>query len=168
MVAGKLVFVVTLLSALGCGIIGGVFFAFSTFVMKALNALPPPQGIAAMKSINVVVLNPLFLGVFFGTAVGCVVLVTCSVLMWSKPGAALVLAGGILYLVGTFLVTMICNVPRNDALANLDPSGLESAQFWADYVRVWTAWNHVRTISAIAASVLMMLALWLSVVRHSI
>jgi uncharacterized membrane protein len=162
----KLHFVVTLLSALGCGVIGGVFFAFSTFVMKALNALPPPQGIAAMKSINVVVLNPLFLGVFLGTAVGCVALVISSMLSWEKPGAALVLAGGVLYLVGTLLVTIACNVPRNDALAALDPVGAESAQFWTNYIRVWTAWNHVRTIAAIAASGLMMIALWLSA-RHS-
>jgi uncharacterized membrane protein len=162
----KLHFVVTLLSALGCGVIGGVFFAFSTFVMKALNALPPPQGIAAMKSINVVVLNPLFLGVFLGTAVGSVALVISSLLGWEKPGAALVLAGGVLYLVGTLLVTIACNVPRNDALAALDPVGAESAQFWTNYIRVWTAWNHVRTIAAIAASGLMMIALWLSA-RHS-
>lgn len=162
----KLHFVVTLLSALGCGVIGGVFFAFSTFVMKALNALPPPQGIAAMKSINVVVLNPLFLSVFLGTAVGCVALVISSMLSWEKPGAALVLAGGVLYLVGTLLVTIACNVPRNDALAALDPVGAESAQFWTNYIRVWTAWNHVRTIAAIAASGLMMIALWLST-RHS-
>jgi uncharacterized membrane protein len=162
----KLHFVVTLLSALGCGVIGGVFFAFSTFVMKALNALPPPQGIAAMKSINVVVLNPLFLGVFLGTAVGCVALVISSLLGWEKPGEALVLAGGVLYLVGTLLVTIACNVPRNDALAALDPVGAESSQFWTNYIRVWTAWNHVRTIAAIAASGLMMIALWLSA-RHS-
>jgi uncharacterized membrane protein len=162
----KLHFVVTLLSVLGCGVIGGVFFAFSTFVMKASNALPPPQGIAAMKSINVVVLNPLFLGVFLGTAVGCVALVISSLLGWEKPGAALVLAGGVLYLVGTLLVTIACNVPRNDALAALDPVGAESSQFWTNYIRVWTAWNHVRTIAAIAASGLMMIALWLSA-RHS-
>jgi len=167
MMATRLLFILTLLSALGCGVIGGVFFAFSTFVMKALNALSPSQGIAAMKSINVVVLNPLFLGVFLSTAVGCVALIISSLLGWEKSGSALALIGGILYLVGTFLVTIICNVPRNDALASLDPLGAEAAQSWADYVRVWTAWNHVRTISAVAASLLMILALWLSAQRHS-
>jgi uncharacterized membrane protein len=166
-VATKFVFIVTLLSALGCGVIGGVFFAFSTFVMKALNALAPAHGIAAMKSINVVVLNPVFLGVFLGTAVGCILLIVTSLLDWEKPGAALALVGGILYLLGTFVVTMICNVPRNDALAALHPSAPASAHFWSEYVRVWTAWNHVRTIAAIAASALMMLALWLSALRHS-
>src|SRR6266540_3612102 len=113
----KFLFALTLLSAIGCGLIGGVFFAFSTFVMKALAALSPPQGIAAMKSINTAVLNPMFLGLFLGTAVGCVILGVSSLLTWQKPGAPLLLTGGTLYLLGTFVVTMVCNVPRNDALA---------------------------------------------------
>jgi uncharacterized membrane protein len=163
----KLFLILTLLSALGCGLVGGVFFAFSTFVMKSLAALSRSQGIAAMKSINIAVLNPMFLGVFLGTGLLCIILVIFSAPTWHKPGAALALVGGFLYLVGTLLVTITCNVPRNDALASLDPVGAESAQFWTDYVRVWTAWNHVRTISAVAASVLMMIALWFSALRQS-
>lgn len=158
----KIFLVLTLLSALGCGLIGGVFFAFSTFVMKALAALSPPQGIAAMKSINIAVLNPMFLGFFLGTGLLCIILVISSALSWHKPGAALALVGGVLYLVGTLLVTITCNVPRNDSLAGLDPVGAESAQLWTDYVRVWTAWNHVRTIAALAASALLMAAVWFS------
>ncbi|HEU5312187.1 MAG TPA: anthrone oxygenase family protein, partial [Candidatus Udaeobacter sp.] len=111
----KFLFALTLLSALGCGLIGGVFFAFSTFVMRALAALPTPQGIAAMKSINIAVINPMFLGVFLGTAVGCVILVVSALLTWQQPGAACILVGSALYLLGTFLVTTIFNVPRNDA-----------------------------------------------------
>ncbi len=49
-----------LLSAVGCGLMAGFFFAFSICVMKALEALPPAQGIAAMQSINVAVINPCF------------------------------------------------------------------------------------------------------------
>jgi uncharacterized membrane protein len=161
----KLLFVLTLLSALGCGLIGGVFFAFSTFVMKALAALPPAQGIAAMKSVNIAVLNPMFLGVFLGTAVSCVLLAVSSLLTWQKPGAALLLAGSALYLLGTFVVTMVCNVPRNDALATLDPASADSARFWAEYVAGWTLWNHVRTIAAIAAATLLVIALWFSSAR---
>ena len=55
-----------LLVCVGAGLVGGVFFAFSAFVMKALAELPAAQGIQAMQRINVVVLNPLFLGVFVG------------------------------------------------------------------------------------------------------
>lgn len=66
-----LLFALRLVSALGSGLIAGVFFAFSTFVMTALARRPPAEGMAAMQAINVAVLNPLFLGVFVGTAVTC-------------------------------------------------------------------------------------------------
>ncbi len=155
----------TLLSAIGCGLIGGVFFAFSTFVMKALAALPPPQGIAAMKSINIAVINPIFLGPFLGTAVGCVILLVSTLLTWQKPGATCVLVGSALYLLGTFLVTFVFNVPRNNALATLDPASAESARFWTEYVAGWTLWNHVRTVATIAAAILLTIAFCSSATR---
>ena len=104
--------VVTLLSALGCAVIGGIFFAFSTFVMKALANLPPAQGIAAMQSINVAVINPWFLTPFLGTAVACVFLTFASFTRWQDPCVVYWLAGSVLYLAGAFLVTMLFNVPQ--------------------------------------------------------
>src|SRR3954453_3000242 len=76
-----------LAAALGCGLIAGVFFAFSTFVMKALARLPADEGMAAMQSINVVVLNPMFLGVFLGTAALCVGALIFSWRHWPESGA---------------------------------------------------------------------------------
>jgi uncharacterized membrane protein len=134
----KVLFVLTLLSALGCGLIAGVFFAFSTFVMKALSRLPAAQGIAAMQSINVAVITPSFMAVFLGTAAACLLLIGFSFSMWQRPGTAYLLAGGLLYLVGTILVTAVFNVPRNDALAVADPQNADSAALWASYVSVWT------------------------------
>ncbi|MGD9741821.1 MAG: hypothetical protein AB7V53_04220, partial [Dongiaceae bacterium] len=55
--------VLTFLSALGAGLIAGLFFAFSSFVMAALARLPADQGVAAMQSINTAVLNPVFFAV---------------------------------------------------------------------------------------------------------
>ena len=160
----RLLFVLTLLSALGCGLIGGVFFAFSAFVMKALDRLPPPQGIAAMQSINVAVINPLFLLPFLGTAVACAVLAVSSVLRWQRPGATSLFLGSVLYLAGTVLVTMVCNVPRNEALAAVGPASAEAAVRWR-YVAGWTAWNHVRTAAALAASALLTISLCLPLAR---
>ena len=151
--------ILTLLAALGSGLIAGAFFAFSTFVMKALARLQPPQGIAAMNSINVVVINPWFLGVFVGTALACLVLAVSALLTWHKPGTGYLLAGGLLYIAGTFLVTMVFNVPRNDALAAVDPASAEGARLWTDYLSSWTAWNHVRTAAALAAAALLTLGL---------
>ena len=64
----------TLGAALGCGLIAGVFWAFSNFVMPALACLPPRQGMAAMQAINLAVLNRRFLGVLLGTGLACLVL----------------------------------------------------------------------------------------------
>lgn len=154
-----LLFAPTLLSALGCGLIAGAFFAFSTFVMQALGRLPSPQGIAAMQSINVVVINPRFLGVFLGTAALCVLLAIAALLTWSEPAALYLLAGSVLYFAGTFLMTMLFNVPLNSALATADPASAEGADIWGKYLVAWTAWNHARTAAALAAMASFILAL---------
>jgi len=146
-------------TALGCGLIAGAFFAFSTFVMKALSRLPPAHGIAAMQSINVTVINPWFMGAFLGTAAAGAVLAVSSILAWHEPGAGLRLAGSLLYIFGTVAVTMVFNVPRNDALAKALPDSVEAAALWSRYLVGWTAWNHVRTIAALVAAALLMLAL---------
>lgn len=151
--------VLTLATALGSGLIAGAFFAFSTFVMAALGRLPPPQGIAAMQSINVVVINPWFLGVFLGTALACAALGVAAIFRWQEPGAAFLLLGALTYFIGTFLVTMLFNVPLNDALAGAAPDSPAAADLWSRYLSVWTAWNHVRTIAALIATALLTLGL---------
>ena len=148
----NLLFIATLAGALGSGLIAGVFFAFSTFIMKALAALPPPSGVAAMQSINVTVPNPLFMGTFLGTAAVCILSTVLSVLRWHKPGAAYVLVASTLYLLGAVAVTILFNIPRNEALAAVDPASPEAANLWAEYIKDWTTWNHVRTGAALAAS----------------
>ena len=119
-----LIFVLTLVSALGCGLMAGLFFAFSVSVMKALVRLPSAEGIAAMQSINVAIINPVFLAAFFGTAAACVLVMIASFLRWHDPGAVYLLIGGSLYLIGTFLVTFVFNVPKNNALATVAPADI--------------------------------------------
>jgi uncharacterized membrane protein len=155
----KLLFALTLVSALGCGLVGGAFFAFSTFIMNALARLPAAQGIAAMQSINVTVINPLCGVAFLGTAAACVVLAVSSLLRWREPGAVYVFAGSLLYLVGVILVTRLFNVPQNDALAAVAPPSAEGARLWSDYLSSWTAWNHVRTVASLVAAALLTVAL---------
>src|SRR5687767_10706279 len=136
----QIVFAATFAAALGSGLIAGAFFAFSTFVMKALARLPAREGVAAMQSINIVVINPLFLGVFLGTAALSVVAAVGAVARWNHPGAGCLLLGAALYLFGTFLVTIAFNVPLNNALAALPASDPDAPHHWARYVTRWTAW----------------------------
>ena len=152
-------FVLTLVAALGAGLVAGIFYAFSSFVMKALFRRPAAEGIAAMQSINVVVLNPWFLGVFFGTGIVCAVAFVAALFRWHEPGAAYLAAGSVLYLVGTLWVTIAFNVPRNNALAALAPGDPDAAVRWASYVSGWTRWNHVRTAAALAGAAAFILAL---------
>jgi uncharacterized membrane protein len=159
-IAERLFFALKLFSALGCGLIAGVFFAFSVFVMRGLAQLPPRESIAAMQSINIKIPNPLFLGVFTGTAAGCLVLAVSGLLKWHQPGAAFLLAGGLLYLFGAFLVTVVFNVPLNDALATVKPGSPDDARLWTAYLTTWTAWNHVRTIAALVAAASLTLAFY--------
>ncbi|MET3508062.1 anthrone oxygenase family protein [Halalkalibacter oceani] len=138
-------------TALGSGLVAGLFFAFSTFVMRALAHLPTEQGVAAMQSINRTVLNRWFLAVFMGTTLASVLLIVISLVSWGNPGSAYLLVGSVLYLLGGFLVTVLCNVPLNDALASVDAEDTESVSFWKSYMSKWTAWNHIRTITSIGA-----------------
>ena len=94
--------------------------------MKALARLPPAQGLAAMQSINVVVINPLFMGALFGTALACAVLVVAAFVEWGEAYSVYLLVGGLVYLVGAILLTIVYHVPRNDALAALDPNDADA------------------------------------------
>jgi uncharacterized membrane protein len=149
----------TLATALGCGLVAGVFFAFSAFVMASLKRLPAADGIAAMQSMIILAVTPVFMTALFGTAAACLGLVAWAVISWGEGPSALVLAGGALYLLGTIGVTMARNVPLNNRLATLHPQGAEAAGYWAKYLTRWTAWNHVRTIAALAAAALLTVAL---------
>ncbi len=154
----RLISVLVFLSALGSGLVGGIFFAFSTFVLGALARLPPPQGIAAMQSINIVVINPLFMAAFMGTAVLCVIVAAGALFGWAGPHPTLVVAGAVLYVVGNIVVTMTGNVPLNNALAAVDPASAEGAAVWARYVPDWSVWNHIRTATGLAAAACFILA----------
>ena len=155
---GSLVPILTFLAALGSGLMAGFFFAFSATVMWALGRIQPASGIAAMQAINVVVLNPLFLGTFFGTALLSLVLDIVALMDWSAPGSGYLVAGSLLYFVGTFLVTLLFNVPLNNKLAAVKPESAEGKAVWTRYLREWTAWNHVRTVAPLAAMAALILA----------
>ena len=146
--------VIGTIALLGSALIGGVFFAFSSFVMKALARLPVAEGVAAMQSINVVVLNPPFLAKFIGTAVLSVGAAGLAIAGWDRPWAPFLLGGAIFYVVGTFLVTGIRNVPLNDRLAAVSAADPAAREVWELYLRRWTAWNHVRTAAAMIAALL--------------
>ncbi len=141
------------------GIMTGVYFAFSAFVMKSLEAIDAPAGIIAMQSINRVILRSAFLPLFFASSAASVVLAVVAAMDISAPGALALLFAGIVYLVGMLLVTVARNVPLNNALEATAASGPEASAKWRHYLSRWTAWNHVRTVSCSIALCLFIVAL---------
>ena len=155
----KLIPVVGTTALLGSALVGGIFFAFSSFVMKALARVPSAEGIGAMQSINVVVLNPSFLGAFIGTAVVSLAAGGLALAGWGRPFAPFFLGGAVFYVVGTFLVTGLGNVPLNDQLTAVSATDPAAREVWQRYLGRWTMWNHVRTAAAMVAALLYTLGL---------
>ncbi len=147
------------LAALGCGLVAGTFFAFSSFVMPALARLPAPQGIAAMQSINVTVLNRSFLGVFIGTAVVCLLLALAAGMRWQSPASIFVFAAAFIYVVACFGVTMARSVPLNDALAAASAATPQAEALWTRYLAEWTGWNTLRAWAAALSMALFIVSL---------
>jgi uncharacterized membrane protein len=153
------ILVATFAAAIGCGLVAGIFYAFSSFVMGALAKIPAAHGIEAMQSINVVVINRSFFLAFFGTAALCVALLAGAWIWWAGPAGKLLLLASVIYLAGTIGVTMAFNVPLNNALAAAQPATPEAATLWAHYLERWTMWNTVRTVAPTVAMALFIAAL---------
>lgn len=143
--------VATVVALVGIGMMAGLFFMASVAIMPGLRLLPAPTAVAAMQAINSAILNRVFLTVFGGTAVLCVLL-GIAVPFAGQPGGLWLVAGCLLYVLGGVVVTIVVNVPMNNALAAVDPHSPEGASTWADYAVRWTAWNHARTVACTAAT----------------
>lgn len=154
-----LVTVLLWFSAIGCGLMAGLYFAFSAFIMRAFERIDAPHGIAAMKAINVNILRSSFMPLFVGTTLSSAALVVLAIVDRYAPGALSMLVGGIVYVAGMFLCTVVRNVPLNHALARVEPSQVEARDVWSRYLKSWTAWNHVRTVASTVASALFIAAL---------
>ncbi len=146
-------------TAIASAAMGGVFFVFSTFVMAGLKRLPPAQGIAAMQSINITAVTPPFMTLLFGTAAACVAVAVNAVIEWRSSVSSYLVVGSLCYLIGCVGVTVVFNVPLNNALAKANPSSSDTLLLWTTYVRTWTAWNHVRTVTGLVAAALLLMAL---------
>jgi uncharacterized membrane protein len=144
--------ILTLVTALGAGLIAGAFFAFSTFVMAALGRVPAPEGIRAMQEINITVINPWFMTALFGTGLACLAVIVAAIADWDTSYGPYLIAAAALYVVGCVGVTMWFNVPRNNVLARLEPESAAAGEIWQRYLVEWTAWNTVRTIASLAGT----------------
>lgn len=147
------------LASFGCTALGGFYYAFSNSVMKALGAVPAEHGVAAMQAVNIYVPKSLFLVAFFGAAFLCIALAAMHVVRFSGATVSiLALAGCAFYLIGSFGVTVVLNVPLNNELASEAPQSAAAAEVWARYLKGWTLWNHVRTVASLLSGALLFIS----------
>lgn len=151
-------FWLTLLTAVGSGLVGGALFAFSNLVLKGLRTVPTTTAMAAMQALNAAVDRSLFVAAFVGTGVASLALAVSAPLRWNGVGSAALLVGSLLYL-SVIVVTRIVHLPRNAVLMTKDPAADESAAWWERFRSTWNTWNWVRTVAALLATVALVLAL---------
>jgi len=141
-------------SAVSAGIMAGVYFTFSVFVMRSLAELGDEAGARAMQSINRIILRSAFLPLFFLSTAASAALVILALLGLVGSGATAVTAGAATYILGMFIVTAAGNVPLNNRLDAANPASQEGQAMWREYLRLWTPLNHVRTAACTVSMVL--------------
>lgn len=133
------------------GLMGGFFYAFSVCVMGGLNRIAPDSAIMAMQSINVVVRNPMFFFTFFCTPLISLAAALSFMANGQRPVGLFFAWSALIYVIVVIIVTMVVNVPMNEALALVDPAAPDNAETWKTYSERWTFWNTVRAFGGSAA-----------------
>lgn len=144
------------LAALTTGVMAGLFFAYSFSVIPGLGKLSDSEYIRAMQSINREIQNPWFFACFFGALI---LLPAASYLTYGEKAFPFVAAAALAYAIGTFGVTVVANVPLNDALEAFDPVATPEryGEIRAVFESRWNFWNHVRTLCNAIALLLLLL-----------
>ena len=149
---------------LAYALVGGVFLAFSDFIMRSLALTSGHGGVEAMQVINREVFRWVFMALFLGMAAVSVAVAVYGAFGLTGPAGTLIMVAGLVYLVGCFGVTVFFNVPMNEALAGMETSTGATHDYWLQtYVPRWTFWNSVRTLAcAISAALLLFGLLWVT------
>jgi uncharacterized membrane protein len=146
--------VVALVNLVLLGAVYGVFFAYSNSVVPGLGRVGPEGAAAAMRGMNVAIVNPRFLATFAGPVITSAATGFLLLGLGETVPSWLFLAAAAVYLLGCLVVTGRLNVPMNNALEN-------GTTAWPDFAPRWRRWNTVRTVSSMTALVLCGVGLYL-------
>jgi len=151
------------IAILAYAFVGGVFLAFSDFIMRSLANTGGVGGVEAMQAINREVFRWVFMTLFLGLVPVSFIIVGYTVFHSDGPVGILMALAGLIYLIGCFSVTLFFNVPMNEALAGMEQSDSVTEHYWTQtYVPRWTFWNTVRTSACAVSSALLLFGLALS------
>ena len=154
------IFFLTQFAIIAYAFVGGVFLAFSDFVMRSLAHTSGNGGVEAMQVINREVFRWVFMALFIGMAPVSLLVAGYGVIgVGGVPGMLMALAG-LTYVVGCFGVTVFFNVPMNETLAGMDVGHETTRDYWKEtYLPRWTFWNSVRTFACAMSAGCLLVAL---------
>ena len=151
------------LGIISFGIMAGIYFAFSSFVMRSFGLLTKASAMSAMQSVNKVILKSPFMILFFGTTLLSLFFIAYGFLNLGNVYHLTIMGAGFVYFLGMFLCTIFFNVPLNNKLESADCKTLEGLNFWDHYLEVWTRWNHLRTIACLLSCVMIACSYFLNI-----
>jgi len=146
-------------AAIASALVGGVFYAFSSFVMAALQRLEPKHGMTAMQAINITAVQPGLMVPFFGTTLAHIVVAITAISNWENSVSAWLLVGSLSFVAGTFALTAVYHVPRNNALAGTAIDDPNAPHVWHRYLVDWTRGNHLRAAASMVAATALTIAI---------
>ncbi len=136
-------------SLLLSGAIFGFFYAWVCSTMWGLDAAPPRVAVEAMQAMNASVRNAVFAPAFFATPLVLAITAGLAFAAQNRIAAISFAAAALVYLFGGLILTMMVNVPMNEALALEAPAtDAEAAEIWAAYSPRWQLFNQLRTIAS--------------------
>jgi len=138
--------------ALWSAIVGGVFSAFSEFIMSALLKAEPSSGIEAMQHINRDVIKTQFVAGIISIAVFSVLFALYGIGVFEGAALVTLILAAFVYLPSVFLMTIFGNVPMNNRLDSLDHTNAEAHTFWREYGEKWTRLNHIRSVGSVVTA----------------
>lgn len=133
------------------GIMTGIYVNFSNAMMPTFKEIE--NGAEIMVTVNDFIVNPPFKILFFLSAISSAYLA-----FFASDIDPVFRIGCSLFFVGTFMVTVLRNVPLNNALRQSVVTQKCVAEVWQGYLRQWVRWNHLRSLSGLAALTLTVLS----------
>ena len=148
------------MATISTGLMAGIFFTWTNAVTPGIGKLKDIEYLGALQAMNRVILNPAFYVLFI-----CPVLTLplATLLNYNSDPALvfkLLLVASIIYLAGSFLVTIVGNIPINNLLhrSKLEKFSLENAKdLRSEIEEKWNTFNLIRTITSFIAFILLLI-----------
>jgi uncharacterized membrane protein len=135
--------------AIWSAVIGGVFSAFSEFVMSALLKTESAGAIEAMQHINRDVIKTQFVAGIISIAIFSLLFTLYGIFVFEGAALGALILAAAIYLPSVFLMTMLGNVPMNNRLESLNHKSEEAHAYWREYGEKWTRFNHLRSVGSV-------------------